>query len=271
MNLEVLVTTMHKPNTVDAAVSLYTGMNLSSDAIIANQTDVNSYHVFYHEGRRIKFICTDTRGLSKNRNIGLGVATAEYVLFADDDICFMDGYESMVQNELAACNNADSIKFYVETSSKSTRKIGWGRPLSRSIASRRALASAGTPALLVRRSFIYSKGMVFNEDFGAGTDDYCGEDTIFLQDLKKRGALVYASPACVAEVDQSNSSWFEGHNEKYFVTEGKVIGTIYPHLAPIIVVRSAYRQRKRHPGKFSFGTLYGFYLKGIREAWRNGR
>ena len=270
MDIEVLVTTMHKGDSKDDAYALYKEMNLNSDVIIANQTDFNSYNFFEFEGHRVKFISTSTIGLSKNRNIGLGLATAEYIMFADDDMRFHDDYVPLIEAETCKCPDMDAIKFYVETSTKSTRKIGWSCPDYMCVATRRSLASSGTPALLVRRSFLYSNGMVFNEDFGAGTVDYCGEDTIFLQELKKRKAKVYASPVCLAEVDQSVSSWFEGHNEKYFVTEGKVIGTIYPHLAPLIVVRSAYRQHKRHPGLFTFRKLLAFYMRGIKEAKSNG-
>lgn len=271
MDLETLVTTMHMKDCEADVLDLFRRMNIQSDAIIANQTDYNSLKVYEFGNCTVKVINTDTRGSSKNRNIAIGLSTSEYLVFADDDMRFYDGYVEAMEREMASCPFMDSIKFYVETSESSTRKIGWSRPKKRAIATRRSLASSGTHALLIRRSFIFSKGLVFNENFGPGTTDYCGEDTIFLQDIKKRGGRIYETPVYIAEVDQSVSSWFEGHNEKYFVTEGKVIGTIYPLLSRLIVIRSAWRQNRRHLGSYSFFRLLSFYLKGIREVRRNAK
>ena len=64
--LTVLVTTMHQ---TDAA--LYKRMNLQTDAVIANQASDNWERTEQIDGNMVKVVTTDTRGLSKNRNIAL--------------------------------------------------------------------------------------------------------------------------------------------------------------------------------------------------------
>ena len=65
--------------------------------------------------------------------------------------------------------------------------------------------------------------------------------------------------------NQENSSWFTGHNEKYFVTCGKVIATICPVLCYLIVIRSAYKFSKRDDCDMPFRKILKCYYKGIRE------
>ena len=66
MKLVVLVTTMHQNS-----FEIYSKMNLQTDAVIANQADENSYKETTIEGHSVRFITTDSRGLSRNRNIAL--------------------------------------------------------------------------------------------------------------------------------------------------------------------------------------------------------
>ena len=111
--IEVLVTTMFQKDT-----SKYESMNLQTDAIIANQSD----DCFYIEERKgdstVKMVTTNTRGVSRNRNMALAYATAEYVMFADDDQVMVDNYEKVIEDEFRKCPNADAIKFYCESTNK---------------------------------------------------------------------------------------------------------------------------------------------------------
>ncbi|MDO4385963.1 MAG: glycosyltransferase family A protein [Clostridia bacterium] len=107
MKVEVLVTTMYE---VD--FNKYTQMNLQTDAVLANQTDKNAYAETEIRGRCVKLVSTDTRGVSRNRNLALMHASpdADYLLFADDDLVFVDGYEKLVLGEFEKHPEAEAIK-----------------------------------------------------------------------------------------------------------------------------------------------------------------
>ena len=69
----------------------------------------------------------------------------------------------------------------------------------------------------------------------------------------------------IAGIDQTESSWFQGHNEKFFTTIGKVFRVIMPKLAYLLAVRGAYRFSKRDDCTMGFSQILKCYIKGIQE------
>lgn len=259
MNLEVLITTMHQND-----FSKINEMNIESNSIIANQTNFNKYEEKIINDKVIKMISTKTRGLSKNRNIALVFSNAEYVLFADDDMKFIPGYEELIEKEFKAIKNAEAIKFYVENIN-SNRKLSWNRPGSIKKATRKNISSAGVVALVIKTEILKKHCLFFNEKFGSGTENYCGEDTIFLQELVNKKINFYISPTKISNISQGKSSWFEGYNEKYFQIVGKVLGTIYPILSYFIILRSSYKFNKNKECNLNFRKILKNYFIGIRN------
>lgn len=263
MKLEVLVTTMHQTN-----FSKYYDMNLSTNAVIANQADCNSEKEEIIHGHTVKLVTTDTRGLSLNRNTAISNIsnTTEYIIFADDDLRFYDDYEQTVVSAFEKAPQADAIKFNLKCVSE--RKIAMSAIKDFHRATRKEVTSWGVCGLAMKASALKNSGLFFNERFGTGTENYCGEDSIFLQELFKHKIAVYASPEYIAEIDQSESSWFKGHDEKYFTVNGMVLSEIYPLLCYPLVLRSAYKFSKRKNCNLPFLTILKCYLKGIKKNER---
>lgn len=264
-NLEVLVTTMHQKD-----FSIYEKMNLQSDTIIANQTNENGFLEMSKEGHSIKFISTKTRGLSKNRNIAMAFANAELVMFTDDDVIFFDGYEKLIYQEFDKHPEADAIRFEMKTiamsknaisdsdKGKMTKEMNAFRK-----ATRREVSRYGVCGLVIKRKTLQKYGLYYNEMFGPGVELYCGEDTIFLQNMINKGIKLYLSPLLIANIDKSTSTWFEGYTEKYFYATGAVLAAIYPRIAKILAIRSAYKFSKRKKCHLKFGVILNCYWKGI--------
>lgn len=261
MKIQIIVTTMHQ---VD--FSILDNMKINTDVIIANQSDKNSFETKQLANGKALMVTTATRGLSKNRNIGLEFIDrdTDYVMFTDDDLVFEDGYLDMIKTELEIHPEADAIKFNLFNISK-TRKISM-KPITRwHKATRRNISSSGVWGVIIRKECIVKYNLRFNEYFGTGTPNYCGEDTIFLQEMLNKGIRLYLSPISIAGIDQTESTWFEGHNEKYFTVTGMVFAAIYPSLAKLLAVRSAFRFSKRKNTKMKFADILKAYLKGIKE------
>lgn len=261
MTLEVLVTTMHASDN-----SKYREMNLATDAVIANQTDRDAYEETEENGCRVQLVSTSTRGLSRNRNIALAHASpeAEYLMFSDDDLLFNEGYEKLILEEFERHPEAEAIKFNLHDLSK-TRKISMKRIMRFEKATRRSMSASGVCALAIKQDVIRKHHLKFHENFGAGTENFCGEDTIFLMEMLKKKIKLYRSPVDIAGIDQSESSWFRGFDERYFITTGKVLHTIFPRLAPLLAVRSAFRFSRRENCQMGFFKILKCYLKGIRS------
>ena len=257
---EVLVTAMHQTD-----FSKYYEMNLRTDAVIANQADCNGVKAEIINGHTVKLVTTDTRGLSLNRNAAIAnIGTdTEYIIFADDDLRFYVSYE---QTGIAAFEKeprADAIKFNLKCVSE--RKIAMRPIIDFHRATRREVTAWGVCGLAIKASVLKNSGLYFNERFGTGTENYCGEDSIFLQELFKHKIKVYASPEYIAEIDQSDSSWFEGYNERYFTVSGMVLSEIYPILCYPLIIRSAYKFTKRDRCKLPFFKILKCYYKGIKK------
>lgn len=267
MKLEVLVTTMHQKD-----ISKYYEMNLQTNAVIANQSDSDFIQEKFINGSRVKLVTTSTRGTSKNRNIAINNISdeADYVIFSDDDLKFHDGYENIILSEFEKHPEADAIKFNIKCISE--RKISMKPITEFKKANRRAVTSYGVWALVIKKDVLLNSKLFFNERFGPGTENYCGEDSIFLQKLFNKKVALYVSPLYVAEIDQSDSSWFEGHNEKFFTVGGMIINECYPLLSWGLVIRSAIKAYRRKTSDLSFLSILNCYYKGIvrniKQNWR---
>ena len=259
MDIDVLITTMHQCD-----FSIYDKMNIQTNAVIANQTDYYKYEEKVFENSSVKFISTKTRGLSRNRNIALGLSQAKYVLFADDDMRFVDNYEEIIEKEFKLHPEADAIKFYVENVN-SDRQLSWTRPKQFTKATRRNVSSSGVVALVIKREILMRHNLYFHENYGSGTLNYCGEDTIFLQTLINKKVVFFISPTKISEISQGESTWFNGYNSDYFYTVGKVLSEIYPLLSRIIVIRSAYKFSKNEKCSLSFREILKNYYLGIKS------
>lgn len=259
MKLEVLITTMHQSD-----FGKYSQMNLQTDAVIANQTDRNEYTETEINGCTVKLVSTDSRGVSRNRNIALAHASqnADYFLFSDDDLLFNDGYEQAILDEFEKHPEAEAIKFNLHDISK-TRKISMRRIERFEKATRRNMSSSGVWGVVIRRDTLISHNLHFYENFGPGTDNYCGEDTIFLMEMLDKKVKFYRSPVDIAGIDQTESSWFQGHNAHFFTICGMVIGTVYPILSYLLVIRSAWKAYRRKDSGMSYWKILACYCRGI--------
>ena len=130
-------------------------------------------------------------------------------------------------------------------------------------ATRRNMSSSGVCGLVIKRNVIVEKNLKFNENFGTGTINFCGEDTIFLMDMLNKRISFFRSPVDIAGIDQTESSWFEGYNEKYFITNGRMLKTVFPYLSCLIAIRSAYKFSRRKKCNMKFWGILKLYYKGI--------
>ena len=259
MKIEVLVCTMHQSD-----ISKYSEMNLQTDAVIANQADVSDFEQCQISGNNVRFITTDTRGASLNRNIALIYSKADIVVFADDDQILVDGYEQLVKDAFAQNPDADAIKFYCE-STNSKRPLAYKGVKEVEKSSRIKIMSAGVHALAVKKEFLEKNNIWFDNSIGPGREIYCGEDSVFIDTLIKNKAVIYLSPVLLSYVKQQESSWFKGYDEQYFISVGYIYSSIYGVLAPLAALRRAFRDRNKTNGKSTFGKMFFTMLKGIKK------
>lgn len=252
--LQVLVAAMGQKD-----LSLAEKMNIRCAAIIANQADREET---VREGN-VTMITTATRGVGRNRNIALGAATGEYLLFADDDVVYRDDMPRQVTAAFEENPRADLLVFSMDIVKNGvvTEK--------RHLKNRRLHVfnslRYGTYTLAARREALVRGGLSFHESFGGGCPFSAGEDTLFIKNCFDAGLRVYSHPYVLGTCCKDTSSWFVGYNEKYFYDKGVLVRHLFP--------KSAYLMAPYFAIRFKRETKVGVWkrLKLVYTGVRKGR
>lgn len=228
MKIENLVVTMNQKN-----IKKYDELNLKSDAVIANQGKENKYIEFTKNKNTVKFITTNTKGVGINRNISLIYSSGDICLFSDDDMKYYSNYAEIVEEAFNKLKDADIIIFNIDTIGKNVnRRIN--QKIKR--VNKFNFLNYGTVRIAFKRKSIFNKNIWFSTMFGGGTTYSSGEDTLFLAEAIRKKLKIYTYPASIASVDQSNSTWFDGYNEKFFFDKGALISQVFPFFQYIFIL-----------------------------------
>ena len=226
---EILLATINRKD-----FSLLENMNIQSDIIIANQTEHFSCEEKKFGDCTAKMICTADRGVGRNRNIALAYSSADICIFADDDMVYSDGYEAEVAKAFKTLPKADILIFNCKykQNGNGERKEKEDRKLKR--VRFHNFARHGTYKIAMKRSSWMRKNIWFSELYGGGAIYGSGEDTLFLREALRKGMKIYTYPYEIALVDQRNSTWFSGYNNKFFFDKGSLIAAAFPMLKWVI-------------------------------------
>ena len=236
--IEVLVACMHQKDD-----SLYSIMNLQTDAVFANQCDEFGYKEYLQpNGATVKLVSTADRGVGKNRNKALMFASGDYLLFADEDMVYVDGYDKMVEEAFNKCPKADIVVFRLEYLNRFTT----GRSDVKKYKKLHFWNSMryGTARVAIRKAALDKACISFSVLYGGGAKYSCGEDSLFITDALKKGLKLYAAPRIIAQVKQETSTWFTGYNDKFFIDKGVLVANCFPRLKGILRIYYALRLRK---------------------------
>lgn len=244
-------------------------LNIQTDTIIGNQCGRTEIETFSFRGHQVTWLHAADRGVGKNRNRLLDYAEGDFLILADDDMRFVDGYPEIAARAIEACADADVYIFnLIERHPR--------RYVNREIAcvGRRQYARYGAARLMLRREAVERAGIRFSLEFGGGARYGSGEDTIFLRDCLNKGLKLYAVPYALAEIDQeAPSSWFSGYNEKFFRDKGALYACLYPRIWPVMAIRFLLVHRKRFQGGLPLRDAVRAMLSGGKAfvAEKRGR
>ena len=219
MNLEVLISCM---NQQDMKIAEQTGVQ--TDALVINQcpqleysddvsSDRNCFAVQNSSRGNIRMLSTNTRGLSKSRNLAIQHAVGDVCLICDDDEQLGSSYEKIILNAYEALPNADIICFRI--ANQPSRLKQKEQRLTKWTAMRIA-----SWQITFRRESILKSGVRFDEDMGAGTGNGGGEEVKFLRDCIGAGLKAYYVPNSIGTVAQTESTWFKGFDRDFFYKRG---------------------------------------------------
>lgn len=257
MDLQVLVATMRQTD-----LSLAEKMNLRQNVIIANQCDRWSYERRTETFGEIQLLSSATTGIGLNRNLALQLASAEILLFADDDITYYDPQLLGVIEAFRELPDADVIFFGIDMA-----KNGEIFDKRRDRVKRLHLYNSlkyGACRMAVRREAVEKARLSFSTLFGGGSIYGHGEDSVFICDCLRAGLRLYSHSYVLGACAKDSSTWFSGYNEKYFFDLGALTAAALPRWKHIIKWYFAvkFSRRSKQPLK----CVVRLMNKGIKAA-----
>ncbi len=256
MKLQVLVSTMNQND-----YSLLERMNIQSDAIIINQCDKDEVVTFNYKNHEIKWISMSDRGIGISRNVALFNATADFILFADDDLTYEDGYAKEVIKAFETNIKADVICFNIRLIN-SNKNIGGHRDNVK--CKKLHLFNSmryGATLIGARRKSLLRERIEFSLLFGGGATFNSGEDSIFIRDCLHAGLKLYSHTYCLGNVEDSQSSWYKGTNDKFFRDRGSAYYLIFPKL--YILLFLYYAKKMAHlDEKYNIYRIFCLFMDG---------
>lgn len=258
MNVQVLVATMHQQD-----YSLLKKMNIQTDVIVGNQCDKNEIEEFEHQGRTVKWLSLNERGVGLNRNNLLMRATGDIVLFADDDVVYSDGYEQTILRFYQAHPDADVVIFNFKIRRAGTDNEFFDRVTKEGRVNRRSATKYGTYCISAKREKVRFENIFFHLDFGGGARFSNGEDSIFLQDCLKKKLKMYSCKDVIGVIDHGISTWFQGYNDKFFFDKGILFSVLFPGLCVPFALVHCFNKRKRY-AEYGWIRAYREMRKGIK-------
>jgi glycosyltransferase involved in cell wall biosynthesis len=254
--IEILCVTMHQSD-----LSKYQEMHISNcDVIFANQADSYAYSEQEIGDDRVRMLTTATRGVGKNRNFALALASKDLLLFSDDDLQYEPGVAEIVKSAFRELPDAELIVFGTRYTKNGavykTRLPKTGRlPFLNAL-------KYGTYAIAVRRTSVLKYNLRFSELFGGGCLYSYGEDTDFIVQCYKKHMKIYSYGAIIATTSKDTSTCYTGYGEKYYFDKGALARHSLGLMAFPYMLRMA---GKKLDSELSFFEKLYFLLQGYQH------
>ena len=260
MKLEVLISAVNAD-----AESLIKKMNITSDAVLINQSGRNGAGELTVKNGKVRVFSFNEKGVGLSRNHAIESALGDILLFSDDDIVYDSDYEEKVLKEFLEHPEADGIFFNVEVNEY--RKTYWNKGFGRV-----SITNAGRyPAysIAVKRDKLLESSVKFSLLFGGGAKYSCGEDSLFIKDLLSKGLRMYKTETKIGKEEErpnSESTWFSGYNEKFFKDRGVLYAFLYGAMAEAVAFRFVYTKKDVMCKDIAPNDAFRLMLSGVKEG-----
>ena len=193
-------------------------------------------------------------GVTKSRNRAIALAKTEYLIFGDDDIEF---HPEALNEAIALMDANPHLTLLLLAANDEKGRIRKQYPNKRQRLTKLNAARAATYEMVIRVPEVRRLGVEFDEEFGAGAENYLGDEYIFIADLIDKNAMCEFAPIFVASHPEKSSGSIWGTNRDRRV-RAKVFSRVFGIWAPIIRLFFGLRRKRQFGGvrsvlKFIFG------------------
>lgn len=169
-------------------------------------------------------------GVAKSRNRVIELAETDYLVFADDDIEFVD---AGLREAIDYLDNNPEVALVLAQAASPSGGLRKPYPSKQERLTKLNSARAATYEMIIRVSAIRDLGIRFDESFGAGVENYLGDEYIFIADLISAGGKGVFLPITIATHPEvsSGSGWGTERDRK---ARAKVFTRVFGALAPVV-------------------------------------
>ena len=187
-------------------------------------------------------------GVAKSRNIVIRSTKTKYLLFADDEIVFLDRGVKLAVAYLEEHPECDLVLAQAIDTTGTLRKR---YPKKKVKLTKFNSAKAATYEMIVRVESIKAKDVYFDEKFGAGVINYIGDEYIFITDLLNKGGNAIFLPITIAvhPKDSSGSLW---GTERDLLARAQVFQRVFGSWAPLVRAAFYFKNYGKTNGLRSF-------------------
>ncbi|HFI0502014.1 TPA: glycosyltransferase [Streptococcus suis] len=234
----VLVATLNNENVPE----LVKNMNLSEvNTIVVNQSTSGRSETHLEKVEHSTIIYSDRLGLSASRNDAIAQAEDSAICqIADDDLVFVDQYESIVEKAYQEFPDADIIAFFVDHEVDKLAKT----PLKKGRVFHLASMKISSVQICFKKSSLTQNKIEFDERFGIGAMYGSGEENILLFDALKKGLKIYSYPVKIATLKDRPSQWDRSNTPEVCKKRGAIYKRMSPKLYWLLILQFAIRKRK---------------------------
>lgn len=262
MNLQVLLSAMHLKN-----FNYINTLNITTDCVVINQSNINETITVMDKERKIRFITTTERGLSRSRNLAINNADADICILCDNDVEYLPNYKDLILDEFKKYPEYDLIVFFVKRNLPNSKpyfdrvkKMGYY-----------STCKVLSPEIAFRRKSIVDKEIRFKTQFGAGSKYSMGEENIFLYECLRKGIKVLYVPLQIAKLRVEKSTWFRGYTPKYFMDRGAIFYEMSNSLSPIFILQFAFRKYKIYKKESTMKSALNYMFQGRKQYIRENK
>lgn len=202
---------------LDSVSNLVVVQNPNSDSLPATDSAV----------KRVEL---KSRGVARSRNAVIENTTTEFLLFGDDDIEFK---EESINTALEYLESNPEISILLLQAVDETGSLRKPYPKQAHPLKLTNSAKAATYEMIIRVPDVKNKSIRFDENFGAGAENYLGDEYIFIADALRAGLKGYFLPIVIATHPTDSSGSF--HNTKQdAIVRSRIFSRVFGIWAPLM-------------------------------------
>ena len=206
---------------------IYPSLTIPHKVLVSVQ---NPTHTHFVKNSQVKYLESNDVGVTKSRNLVLSNCDSEILVFGDDDAVFLEDGINQCLDYLTSNPNVDLILAQSIDANGILRKKYKNKIYK---LNKFNCAKAGTIEIMVRARSAKIMQIKFDEEFGAGSKKFLGDEYIFITDLLKIGGKAVFLPITIA-THPSQSSGVTSYDQATMQARAKVFNRVFGFWAPLV-------------------------------------